>query len=162
MRALSPLPFALACLIAIAVSACGVKFRETFEGTELFKGMSVCDQSGAVCASGSTREFPAGSELTIDLVITQGYPVPVRVACYYEDGDRLTEDQKKLAFQERATLAAETVLPAAPGRRPDEKTPEQHLTFKFRIAEPGDYFLACMTPAAADNGLGVGLKIRNQ
>jgi hypothetical protein len=139
---------------------CGVAFHDKFEGTEFFKRMTVCDQAGR-CTTGATRQYPSGTALKIDLTVTQGYPVPVEVACYYEDESHLTDDQKQVVFHERAALAAKTVLSPATEGRPNQKhLPEQHLTFDLTIVAPGDYFLACLTPASGDNGLGVGLKIR--
>jgi hypothetical protein len=93
--------------------------------------------------------------------ITDGYPVPVRVACYYEDPDAVTEDQERLTFEERATLIGETVLAAREGKRPDqgkgdaEDLPRETISFPFDSPPPGKYFLACLTPASPDNGLGL-------
>jgi hypothetical protein len=139
----------LAILVAMPVLAgCGVAFRETFDGTELFRGLSV---------AGERRP---GAELIVNLEVAQDYPVPVQLACYYEDFDRLTDDQKKLAFEERATRVGETVLDPAPDRRPEKNPkPTQVLSFRFSVPEPGDYFLACLTPADVDNGWGVKLHI---
>ena len=140
---------------------CGVAFHDKFEGTELFKKISVCDQAGN-CTTGATRQFPAGAPLKVDLVVTQGYPVPVDVVCYYDEESHLTDDQKQVVFQERATpVARNTLAPATRGTRPDGKhLLEQHIRFDVTITRPGDYLLACLTPASAENGLGAGLKIR--
>jgi hypothetical protein len=134
----------LALLLFPALAlGCGVTFREQFFGTELFQSIDLSGQ----------REI--NSELTLSLTITQGYPVPVHIACYYEDGSKLTDDQHKLAFQERATLIGETVLPGDIRERPGgSEVKAQKLSYKFRLAEPGDYFLACLTPASPENGLG--------
>ena len=102
-----------------------------------------------------------GSELTLTVSVTRVYPVPVRVACFYEDDARLTADQEKLAFAERAAKIGETVLAPAVDRDPtDKEVLVEKLTFRFSVPEPGDYFLACLTPAAADNGLGLSFEIR--
>lgn len=129
------------------VLGCGVSFGETFNGTELFKSLEV------------RGERVAGAELTLELVVTQTYPVPVRIACYYEDGRRLTDDQKKVVFEERAILAGEAVLEPAEGSRPDGKAPRRMLTFSFTVARPGKYFIACITPASPDNGIGMPFTI---
>jgi hypothetical protein len=137
-------------ILAIAHTGCGVSFHDQFFGTELFRSLEI------------DGEKVVDSDLTVTIMYTQGYPVPVRVACYYEDGSRLTEDQQKLAFQERATKVGETVLPAAEGERPGTDLPEKKLSFHFSIDEPGNYFLACLTPAAPENGLGQAFEIRSE
>lgn len=138
----------MALLVALLVSACGVSFSEDYDGTETFKGISLAG------------ERTEGSTLTVNLTITNGYPIPVRIACYWEDPDAVTDDQEKLTFQERARKIGETVLPAQPGRRPDdEDLPREALSFSFVAPPPGLYFLACLTPAAADNGLGMTFRI---
>ncbi len=125
------------------LTACGVSFHETFDGTETFKGISLAGDRSV------------GSELTLTVTVAQIYPVPMEIACYYEDGDHLTDDDYRVAFQERAKRIGETVLP--PASLPIER---QLLTFDFSVPEPGNYFLACLTPAAADNGLGLLFTIR--
>jgi len=157
-----PLPaLLLAVFFLFGGLRCGVAFHDKFDGTEFFQKISVCDQAGN-CTNGATRQFPAGTPLKVDLVVTQGYPVPVDVVCYYDEESHLTDDQKQVVFQERATPVARNTLPPAPGgaRPGDKHLPEQHVRFDVTIAQPGDYFLACLTPASAENGLGAGLKIR--
>ena len=140
---------------------CGVGFHDKFDGTELFKKITVCDQVGN-CTAGATKQFPAGTPLTVDLTVTQGYPVPVDVVCYYNEESHLTDDQKQVVFQERATpVARNTLPPATRGSGPaDKQLVQQHIKFDLTITRPGDYFLACLTPASGENGLGAGLKIR--
>ena len=130
-------------VLPLTLTACGVSFHETFDGTETFKSISLAGDRSV------------GNELTLTVTVAQTYPVPVEIACFYEDKDHLTDDDERVAFQERARRIGETVLPPAtlpPGR--------QLLTFDFSVTEPGNYFLACMTPAAADNGLGLLFTIR--
>src|SRR5438067_12648479 len=93
---------------------CGVSFHDSFTGTEVFKQMSVCDEANS-CTLGRDHQFAAGSKLKIDLAIAQDYPVPVEVACYYDDESHLSDDDKKVVFQERAEVAGRTVLPPTPG-----------------------------------------------
>jgi hypothetical protein len=131
----------------LLVLSCGVTFGSDFEGTELFEELQVAG------------ERVAGAQLTVNLFVTQAYPVPVKVACYYEDA-KLSEEDKKVNFEERARFIGETVLPPAAGRKPDDEVPAQRLSFTFSIAEPGRYFLACLTPGAAENGIGVSMTIR--
>ncbi len=134
-------------LAVLALTACGVSFSDAYTGTETFKGLSL---------SGERR---VGSELTIHLQVSQVYPVPVRIACYYEDGDRLTDDQKKMAFEERATFIGDTVLQPEALGTPTKKAVSQPISFQFSVPEPGSYFLACLTPAAVENGWGLEFKI---
>lgn len=136
------LRLALPLLLLVLSAGCGVAFSDDFDGTELFKSIRL------------TGELRAGSELTLTLNVNQAYPVPVQVSCYYEDGDKLTDDQLKLAFQERATYIGGVELPAAAGHKPGDDVVREDFVFKFSIAEPGEYFLACLTPAAPENGLG--------
>jgi hypothetical protein len=126
------------------LTACGVSFHETFDGTETFKSISLAGDRSV------------GSELTLTVTVAQIYPVPVVIACFYEDSDHLTDDDNRVAFQERAKRIGETVLP--PATLPIER---QLLTFDFSVAEPGRYFLVCMTPAAADNGMYLLFTIRD-
>ena len=135
-------------LVAVVLlAACGVRFRSEFEGTELLKGISL------------TGERRAGAELTVNLQVSRVYPVPVRVACFYEASGRLSKEQKKLAFEERGTAIGEVVLDPAAERRPDEKAPEERLTFRFSAPAPGKYSLACLTPAAGENAWGMTFRI---
>ena len=126
-----------------------MRFSESFDGTELFKGLSL------------KGEMVTGQPLELALTVNQAYPIPVHVACYYEDGSKLTDDQYKLAFEQRAQPIGDEVLPAATGRSPGDKVERRELTFRFSVPEPGDYFLACLTPAAPENGLGRMFTIRD-
>ena len=150
MLPLRPLVLALPIVLASLLShACGVTLHEKFDGTEVFKTISL------------SGDRTPGSQLTVHLQVTDGYPLPIHIACYYEDPNHLTDDQEKLAFAERARLIGETVLDGQPGRKPGDKhLPRQTLSFDFTAPPPGDYFLACLTPAAADNGLGMNFKVR--
>ena len=163
-------------LAVLALASCGgriagVSFSEEFEGTELFKTAWLTEATtggaGEVCAKeGATWVCRTGMQLNVNVGITNGYPVPVRVACYYEDPDAVTEDDEKLTFAERAKLIGETVLPAQDGRRPDTYAPKagnsnalETLSFAFPAPERGKYLLVCLTPAAADNGIALTFKI---
>jgi hypothetical protein len=137
-------------LAAIGLTACGVAFSSSFTGTEMFKGIDV---------SGDRIE---GAELTVNVTITPVYPVPVEVACYYEDGDHVSEDMQKIAFHDRAILAGKTTVEAAaegvtPG---DDDAPREQVSFPFTPPAAGDYFIACLTPAAPDNGIGVNFEVK--
>src|SRR3989304_3897617 len=102
-------PFARFLIILITLAAlptCGVELKETFEGTEVFKGIAL------------SGERVAGGELTMTLTVSQGYAVPVRIACLYENRSTRPPGWQKLAFEERATLIGGTVLPADVGAKP--------------------------------------------
>jgi hypothetical protein len=129
-------------LLLLALPGCGVAFFESFSGTELFKHLQL------------EGDFVAGGQMTISIDVNDAYPVPIRVACYYEKPDSLTKDEKRIVFHERATLIGERVLPASPGTKPDDDVSRQTLSFPFSIDEPGDYFAACITPASPENGIG--------
>jgi hypothetical protein len=144
--------------LAVATAACGVSFSDSFDGTEVFKGISL--GGGACSVQADVWRCPKVDQLTVDLQIADGYPVPLRIACYYEDPDTVTEDQDKLAFHERAMLAGESTVDPKEGRKPGDKHIDRELvSISFPAPPPGDYFLACLTPAAADNGLGLSFKI---
>jgi hypothetical protein len=142
------LSYLIPCFVIFS-TACGVSFGGgSDEGTEVFKSIRL------------TGERRAGAELTVTVGITRVYPVPVRLACFYETNEELTDDQYKMTFEERAAKIGETVLEPVPGRRPDdEDVPREEISFRFSVPEPGSYFLACNTPAAAENGTGLSFKI---
>jgi hypothetical protein len=161
--------YALLFLASVLLAACGVRFGEEFEGTELFKTAWLTQGAGELCErEGATWVCGAGSRVSANVGVTNGYPVPLRVACYYEDPDALTEDEENLTFIERATLVGETVLPAREAGRPDDFAPDKRddpseretLSFEFDPPEPGSYLLVCLTPAAPDNGVALAFKIR--
>jgi hypothetical protein len=132
----------------LLLPACGVQFGGGNDGTELFKDLDL----------GGDRF--ANRELILALEVNQAYAVPIRVACYYEDRENLTEDEEKVAFQERATLIGERVLPASDAESPGEDVPRETLRFAFSVPEPGSYFAACLTPASPENGIGLEFDLR--
>lgn len=143
-----PLPrLLLLPILLLSLTACGVSFSSTFEGTELFKTISV---------QGDMR---AGSTLTVTVGVTPAYPLPATLSCYYEDDDTLTEDQMKLDFHDRAILAGSTVLEPVPGATPGEEKERVDISFDFVVEKPGDYFIACLTPIAPDNGIGMSFEV---
>ncbi len=125
-----------------------MQFSSSFDGTELFKKL---DLQG---------DLFANRELVLAVEVNQAYAVPVRVACYYEDRENLSEDDKKVAFQERATLIGERVLPASDADSPGDDVTRQTLRFAFSIPDAGTYFAACLTPASPENGIGLEFKLR--
>jgi len=125
-----------------------VQFVASSDATELFKDL---DLEG---------DRFANRELVLALEVSQSYPVPVRIACYYEDRENLTEDEEKVAFQERATLIGERVMPASDAESPGDDVPRETLRFAFSVPEPGTYFVACLTPASPENGIGLEFNLR--
>ena len=125
-----------------------MSFRSEFNGTEVFKSLSL------------EGDRVAGSELTLNVEVAQPYPVPVQVACYFENEDDLTDDQKMVAFWERAAKIGEVILPANVGSNPQDKGDKQKLSYKFKPDKAGDYFAACITPGAPDNGYGMAFKVK--
>jgi hypothetical protein len=125
-----------------------VQFGSSFDGTELFKDIDV------------EGDLYANRKIALTVEVNQAYALPVRIACYYEDRENLTDDEKKVAFQERATLIGERVLPASDAESPGEDVPRETLRFAFAIPAPGSYFAACLTPAAPENGIGVEFELR--
>ena len=148
MRLRFALRFALLGLVLLS-SGCGVRFLDPEPGTELFEDLEI---SG-------TRTVD--SELTIELDVTQAYPVAVQVACYYEVADKeLTDFEEELGFHERGFKVAETLLPASTATRPDDEVEATRLRFSFSVPQPGRYFLACLTPASPENGIGKIFTVR--
>jgi hypothetical protein len=135
-------------LLLLALPACGISFRSNFDGTEVFKSISL------------TGDRVVGSELTLNVEVAQPYPVPVKITCYYEDPEALTDDEKMVAFQERAPVIGEIVLPPREDSDPQDKVEKQKLSFKFKVDQPGSYFAACLTPGAAENGYGLEFTIK--
>jgi hypothetical protein len=125
-----------------------LRLAATGTGTELFQEVEL------------TGERRLGSELTVTMTLTNGYPVPIRVACLYEDDATLTPDQKRVGFEERAMVIGETILPGTAGSRPDKEGPPLEISYRFTPQAPGSYFLSCMTPAAPDNGMGMEFTVR--
>jgi hypothetical protein len=146
-------PRLLGVLFVVFLSPlCGVSFRQSFEGTETFKSIAI------------EGDRVVDSPLKLSIEVTQTYPVPLQVTCYYEDATKLTDDQKRVAFQERAAIIGQALLPPAPEHRPQDKldkSQRQTLSFDFKVPESGQYFAACITPAAAENGYGLVFRIKD-
>ena len=134
----------------LVLSGCGVSFIANFSGTESLKELKL------------DGDFVAGKPMTISIVVNDAYPVPVRIACYYEEPDAVTNDQRRILFEERATLIGETVLPASPDTKPKDKVAHQTLSYNFTIDHAGSYFAACITPASPENGIGESFNLEPQ
>lgn len=141
-------------VILLASPACGVQFSATFEGTEVFREFALGSDDEV------NGEFPSGSEVDVAVTLRQAYPVPLRISCGYENVD-ITDDERKVAFNERAITVFETTLPANPEYDPPDYEDVEDQVFNFSFSEPeaGDYFIACFTVAAPENGIGRGFTI---
>jgi hypothetical protein len=149
-----PLALRLAPLLILllTVPGCGIEFVASEEGTELIDSVTV------------SGEFVAGGEVMVTVTINQAYPVPVHVACYAQNESLVTEDEKDVSFHERATLVGQVYLDTAIGpsgaMTPDTEVQKQTFSYPFRVERPGTYFIACITPAAPDNGVGRTFTVR--
>ena len=145
----------IALMLAVLIlPACGVVLSAEFEGTEVFRDFeleSIEEIDG---------EFPVNALIQTQVTVNQGYPVPIAISCRYENVD-ITDDQRKVAFNERTISVFEITLPANPGHEPGDvdEVEDQVFDFEFRVSEPGDYFIACFTVAAPENGIGRGFTI---
>jgi hypothetical protein len=143
--------FAALALLLLSLPACGIVFSAGDVGTEVFREFQL---TGEKTAGGY---FPAGSEIAVTLTVNQAYPVPIAVSCRYENVD-ITDDERRVAFNERTSSVFETVLPGNPGHEPGEHegVQDEVFEFAFEAPEPGDYFIACFVVAAPENGIGRG------
>jgi hypothetical protein len=143
----------LIAALTLLATGCGVQFFAPEPGTELFDDIEL------------TGSRTPGGDMTLVLSLTPLYPVAVEIGCYYEEADKeLTDDEERIEFHLRAPKIGEMVLPAAPGRRPDEEPDDsdvQVLRFNFRAPEAGRYFVACLTPAAPENGISMTFRVRD-
>jgi hypothetical protein len=135
----------------LALPACGIAFTSSDEGTELFKKLQL------------SGDFVVGGEMTATVDLNDAYAVPLHVACYVDRAEGLTDDEKKVSFEERARLIGEVYLDAVPGAsdlEPGDEGQKRTLTYSFSVEEPGQHFIACITPSAPDNGLGRSFTVR--
>ena len=137
----------VAFLALVSVMACGVQFSSPSADTELFKSIEI------------EGNLAPDSILSLTISLNRSYPVPVRIACFYENPANLTKDQMALSFHERASKIGETVLTPRIKASPNDDLELETLVFTFTIADPGDYTLACLTPASPENALGVAFSL---
>ena len=151
LQSLARKPFAGLLLLLLTLPACGIVFTAEFKGTEVFREFELASDQ---MDDGS---FLAGTPIEMRLRVNQAYPVPVGISCRYENVE-ITDDQRQVAFNERALPVFETVLEANPGHEPgdDDGVPDQTFEFEFAAPEAGDYFIACFVVSAPENGIGRG------
>jgi hypothetical protein len=139
-------------ILLLSLPACGIEFVASEEGTELIDKVEVAG------------EFVEGGEVTVSVTVNHAYPVPVHIACYVENQSLVTEDEKDVAFHERADLVGEVYLDTALGpsgaMHPNDEVDDQVFRYPFRVERPGTYFIACITPSAPDNGIGRTFNVR--
>lgn len=141
---------ALALLTALLLlPACGIDFQEEDRGRDVFKGMTL-----------SGDRF-VNRELTVALDLSVAYPVPVKIACYYENRAILSAEQRNVPFAERALLIGERVLePVAAAAHPSTGAPRETVRFAFSVPSPGVYYLGCVTPAAPENRINLTFEVK--
>ena len=132
----------------LLLPACGIGLGRDKTTTEMFRGISI------------SGDLFVNRELTLEVSLKHGYPVPVRVACFYENRAALTADQRRVPFHERATLVGERILQAPDAGGPAADLPAQTLRFSFSVPAAGRYFAGCLTPAAPDNGVSLSFEVR--
>lgn len=144
------LPRWLPLVVMLALlPACGITFGSPSSGTELFKHLEL------------DGDLFAQRRLVLSVEVSTNYPVPVRVACYYEAPNRLSPDERKLAFHNRATVIGERVLEPVVADDASSDEIRRTLRFAFVVRRPGEYFAACLTPAAPENGIGINFEVKS-
>jgi hypothetical protein len=123
-------------LSALLLSACGIEFGDGDGNQEPLAGLRV------------TGTPVAGEELRIELDYAQIYPVPVEVECLLKQGSQVVQ-----------TIGSKTV-DANPDGEPEATPVRGTLLFTFRVEQPGEYKLECLTPADTENKLKKTLTIR--
>jgi hypothetical protein len=128
--------------------ACGIDFSESDRGEDVFKTMTL------------NGDRFVNRQLTVSLDVTVAYPVPVKIACYYENRAVLSAEQRKVPFAERAELIGERVLDPVAAEHPSTDAPHQTVRFAFSVPNPGTYYLGCLTPAAPENRINMNFEVK--
>jgi hypothetical protein len=136
-------------LLMLALPACGIRFLDDFEGTELIENLRI------------SGDFVVNGQLVVSIEVNNAYPVPVRVACMYDRETGLSDEEKRIAFHDRAIVVGERILEPRQGTKPSDDVENVGLSFQFSVPQPGSYFIACITPASPENGIGRSFIIRD-
>jgi hypothetical protein len=113
--------------ISIALTACGIRYRDPEPGTEFFSEIEIAgDQSVA-------------TPLTVTVGFEQFYPVEVELVCELRQGSTTLRE-----------LGRQLVPPLEQGE-PEAIPVAGHATFDFTIDVPGAYDVECLTPKDEDN-----------
>jgi hypothetical protein len=129
-------------------TGCGIDFSERDRGEDVFKAMTL------------NGDRFVNRELTVSLDVTVAYPVPVKIACFYENRAVLSAEQRNVPFAERALLIGERVLEPMLAEHPSDGAERQTIRFAFSVPNPGVYYLGCLTPAAPENRINMEFEVR--
>ena len=116
-------------------AGCGIHFGSADEHTEPLAHLRV---------TGTRR---AGEELQVELAYSQTLPVSVEVECRLKQGKEVVQ-----------RIGAATV-PANPGGNPEATPVAGSLSFPFRVEQPGEYAVVCVTLADESNYLSQTISI---
>jgi len=122
-------------LLAPLWAGCGIHFGSADEHTEPLAHLRI---------AGTRR---AGEELQVELAYSQTLPVPVEVECRLKQGKEVAQ-----------RIGAATV-PANPGGNPEATPVAGSLSFPFRVEQPGEYTVMCLTLADETNYLSQTISI---
>jgi hypothetical protein len=110
-------------------AGCGIHFGSADEHTEPMTHLRI---------TGTRR---AGEELQVELAYSQTLPVSVEVECRLKQGKEVVQ-----------RIGAATV-PANPEGNPEATPQVGTLSFPFRVEQPGEYKVVCLTVADEENKL---------
>jgi len=116
-------------------AGCGIHFGSADEHTEPLAHLRV---------TGTRR---AGEELQVELAYSQTLPAPVEVECRLKQGSEVLQ-----------RIGAATI-PANPGGSPEATPVAGSLSFPFRVEQPGEYKVVCLTVADESNYLSQTISI---
>jgi len=122
-------------LLSPLSAGCGIHFGSADEHTEPLAHLQV---------TGTRR---AGEELQVELGYSQTLPVPVEVECRLKQGSTVVQ-----------RIGAATV-PANPEGNPEATPVAGSLSFPFRVEQPGEYKVVCLTLADESNYLSQTISI---
>jgi len=116
-------------------AGCGIHFGSADEHTEPLAHLRV---------TGTRR---ASEELQVELAYSQTLPVSVEVECRLKQGSEVLQ-----------RIGAATV-PANPEGNPEATPVAGSLSFPFRVEQPGEYAVVCVTLADESNYLSQTISI---
>jgi len=116
-------------------AGCGIDFGSADEHTEPLAHLRI---------TGTRR---AGEELQVELAYSQTLPAPVAVECRLKQGSEVLQ-----------RIGAATI-PANPGGSPEATPVAGSLSFPFRVEQPGEYTVVCLTLADETNYLSQTISI---
>ena len=128
-------------LVALAIAAlllagCGISVGGGGASSELFSKLSI------------QGDLAVGSELTLEVIEEQRYPVAVDISCF------LVQPGHSRRLLGRDTLPANADTSAEPTPVPGAST------FRFRVQRPGHYLALCNTPLDPDNFISKEFRVK--